>query len=108
MARYHRAGQLTDKQAADAIKLRMAAEGMRERDPLGAIHSDRRPGQSDPETARVDARTYFREWWARVPQASRAVMERVVLEDQPVWSGGGIVTRDCHMSRLCAGPDAIA
>ncbi|NPD16267.1 hypothetical protein HOY34_13790 [Xinfangfangia sp. D13-10-4-6] len=108
VTRYHRAGHLTDKQAATAQSLRMAAEGMRERDPLAALPIDRRAGQSDPEAARVDSRAWFRRMWAMVPVSSRPVVERVVLDDQPIWSGGGIVARDRHMLRLCAGLDAIA
>jgi hypothetical protein len=105
--RYFRAGHLTDAQAAVAIRLRMASEGMRERDPLAALRIDRMAGQSDPEAARVDSRSWFREMWAQVPQSSRPVLERVVLDDLPIWHGNP-AQRDRHMQRLCAGLDAIA
>lgn len=105
--RYFRGGYLTDRQAAAAISLRMASEGMRERDPLAALRIDRVAGQSDPEAARVDSRAWFREMWAQVPPASRPVIERVVLDDQPIWHGNP-AQRERHMQRLCAGLDAIA
>ena len=105
--RYFRAGHLTDAQASVAIRLRMASEGMRERDPLAALRIDRMAGQSDPEAARVDSRAWFREMWASVPQSSRPVIERVVLDDLPIWHGNP-AQRERHMQRLCAGLDAIA
>ena len=107
VSRYHRAGHLSDKQAATAQTLRMAAEGMRERDPLAAMPIDRRMGDSDPEAARVDSRAWFRRMWAMVPVSSRPVIERVVLDDLPIWHGNS-GTRERHMKRLCAGLDAVA
>lgn len=106
VARYYRAGHLTKEQAAAGAKLRMAAEGMRERDPLEALRVDRRAGCSDPEAARVDARRYFRELWAKVPQASRPVVERVVVDDLPVWHGNP-AQRERHLERLRRGLDAV-
>ena len=102
IARYYRAGHLTKEQAAAGAKLRMAAEGMRERDTLEALRVDRRSGGSDPEAARVDARRYFRELWARVPRASRPVVERVVIDDLPIWHGNPS-QRERHLERLRSG-----
>lgn len=105
---YRKQGALTAEQEAAAEKLVMAAEGMRERDPLAALASVRARGNHDPEAARVDARRYFRELWAKVPQASRPVIERVVLDDLAIWAGCGQATRERHMKRLCDGLDAIS
>jgi hypothetical protein len=105
--RYHRAGNLSKQQVASAARLRMASEGMREQDPLAAIRIDRRAGGSDQEAARVDARRYFRELWAHVPQSSRMVVQRVVLDDLPIWRGGSPAQRERHMVRLRAGLDAL-
>lgn len=103
---YAAQGKLTAKQAAAADTLRMAAEGMQERDPIAAL-GIRAPGGSDPEASRVDRRAYFRELWANIPVSSRPVIERVVLDDQPIWHGNAS-QRDRHMLRLSAGLDAIA
>lgn len=108
VARYLRGDKITAKQAAAAETLRMASEGMRERDPLAALVVIRARGNHDPEAARVDARRYFRELWAKVPQDSRPVIERVVLDDLPIWSGGGIEARERHIQRLRDGLDAIS
>lgn len=56
VARYLRGDKITAKQAAAAETLRMASEGMRERDPLAALASVRVRGNHDPEAARTDAR----------------------------------------------------
>jgi hypothetical protein len=108
VAIYARAGHIDKRQFSAAEKLRMASEGLREKDPLAAMRIDRIRGDSDPEAARVDARRYFRQLWADVPASSRPVIERVILGDQPIWSGGGIAARERHMARLRAGLDAIS
>ncbi len=105
ITRYFRSGHISAKQAADAVKLRMASEGMRERDPLAAL-SGVAGGRCDIEAARVDARKYFRQLWAMVPASSRPVVERVILDDQPIWHGNQGM-RDRHFARLVAGLDAI-
>lgn len=105
--RYERAGHLTRSQTSIAERLRMASEGMREKDPLAALRIDRLHGQSDPEASRVDARRYFLSLWASVPISSRPVIERVVIEDHPIWHGNS-VQRARHMQRLRDGLDAIA
>lgn len=102
---YARQGHLTAHHEAAAIKLRMAAEGMRERDPLAAIGEVRHRGDGGPE-AMIDARRYFRDLWAMVPQDCRPVVERVVLLDEPLWRCGPSV-RERHMQRLREGLDAI-
>lgn len=104
---YARRGHLSKSQFAAAEKLRMAADGLRDRDPLAAI-TPRPQGQaSDPQAARVDARRFFRELWAHMPAASKPVVERVVIEDMPIWHGNPL-QRDRHMQRLRDGLDAIA
>ena len=104
--RYFRGGKLNAAQAAAAAKLRMASEGRRERDPLAAIGDVRHTGDDDPLARYVDNRRLFRELWARIPQSSRPVVERVVLQDQPIWRTGP-ATRERHMQRLRDGLDAI-
>lgn len=104
--RYFRAGHLTDAQAAVAIRLRMASEGMRERDPLAAI-GEIKAKSGDRAAAMVDARRWFHELWASIPTSSRPVIERVVIDDLPIWSGCGSAAWARHMSRLVAGLDAI-
>ena len=105
---YARRGHLNKSQFAAAEKLRMAADGLRDRDPLAAI-TPRPQGQaSDPQAARVDARRFFRELWATIPAASKPVIERVVIEDAPIWSRCGSAARERHMQRLRDGLDAIA
>jgi hypothetical protein len=106
LTRYQKAGKLTVQQEAAGIKLRMASEGMRERDPLAALRIDRAAGQSDPEAARVDGRAYFRSLWAGVPKACRPVIERVVLDDRPI-PDGNMAQRERYMQRLRDGLDAI-
>lgn len=106
LTRYHKQDRLTTRQAAAGAKLRMASEGMREKDPLAAIRIDRRVGGSDMEAARVDARAYFRDLWAKVPRASRLVVQRVVIDDLPIWDVSA-PQRDRHMERLRKGLDAI-
>lgn len=105
--RYRKSGKINNEQAAKADRLRMASEGMRERDPLAALSGVRHRGGFDQEAARVDARRYFREMWAEVPQSSRPVVERVVLDDLPIWHGNSAM-RERHMKRLCDGLDAIS
>lgn len=108
LMRYLRADHLTAQQVAAGLKLRFAAEGMRERDPLARIEEIRAVGEGDPLAAYVDGRRQFRALWALVPQDCRPVVERVALDDLPIWSGGGMIARDRHMMRLCRGLDAIA
>lgn len=103
-----RQGHITDAQANAALRLWMASRGSAERDPLAALngHAPIR-GDGDPLAARIDARREFLAMWHKVPQSSRPVMERVVLDDQPVW-GTNPDTRARHIQRLRTGLDAIA
>ena len=103
--RYFKAGKLTVQQYVAALSLQDAALGLACQDPLKALPIDKRMGGSDPEAARVDARRHFRRLWAAVPQFCRPVVERVVIDDQPVWTGGKAHPR--HIERLCAGLDAV-
>lgn len=105
---YARKGHLTPDQRAAAEKLRMASEGIRERDPLAAIGEVRIMSTGGAQEAMIDARRYFRDLWAAVPISSRPVIERVVLHDEPIWSGCGGRTRERHMQRLRNGLDAIS
>lgn len=106
VARYAKAGHITQVQAANAAKLRMASEGMRERDPLAALGGVR-GGGSDREAIRVDSRRYFRQLWDAIPKASRPVIERIVIDDLPLWRCNQS-TRERHFARLSAGLDAIS
>ena len=104
---YARKGHLDKRQFAAAEKLRMAADGLRDKDPLAAIVIDRGRGQSDPLAAKIDARRFFRELWAQVPASSKPVIERVVIEDLPIWHGNP-AQRERYMQRLRDGMNAIA
>lgn len=105
---YAAKGQITREQEAAAEKFRAAADGMRDRDPLAAIGEVRiRPSAGDAAAARIDARRFYHEMMARIPKASMPVVERVVVDDQPIW-GGNSAQRERHMQRLRDGLDAIA
>lgn len=108
---YHLQGKLTKAQAAAAANLYAAWAGHPARDPLAAIGEtvDRTP-YTDPQSKIVDARRMFRAMWARVPMASRPVIEHVVLNERPLRSMAGCTdghTADRHMLRLREGLDAI-
>ena len=107
VTRYERKGKLTRDQAAAAAKLLDASGGHRDRDPLAALSGVRSTGNVDPLAQFVDRRAYFRELWAQIPAHCKPVVERVVIEDQPIWHGNPS-TRDRHMQRLREGLDAIA
>jgi len=104
---YRKQGIISHAQAAAAATLRMASEGMKERDPIASIGETRTPGGSDPEAARVDSRKYYRELWARIPQSSQPVVHRVVLDDLAI-KDGNVFQRVRHFLRLRAGLDAIS
>lgn len=103
---YEKAGRLNRSQVAAAEKLRNAADGLRDRDPLAALGEVRSVGCGDIQEARVDARRFFHQLWAAVPKASRPVLERVVIDDTPIWHGN-LEQRERHMQRLREGLDAI-
>ena len=103
---YARKGHLTPQQEAAAEKLRLASEGMRERDPLAAI-GEVRAQRGDVMVARIDARRYFRALWDAIPQASRPVVQRVVLDDEAIWDHGR-QSKERNLQRLREGLDAIA
>lgn len=94
---------LSHSQAAAAERLYRAAMGNPDRDPLCAI-GDVRGGGGDPQAAAVDRRREFQRMWRCIPRSSWPVVERVVIDDLPIWSG---VHRQHHMQRLCIGLDAI-
>lgn len=103
--RYLLAGKLTVRQYMAALALSDAALGMPAQDPLAALRV-RVQGGSDPEAAKVDARRNFRRLWAAVPSHCRPVVERVVLDNRAVWSGGR--AQAVHTERLGIGLDAVA
>lgn len=107
VAIYEKAGHLDKRQVAAAEKLRMAADGMRDRDPLAALGEVRASGRSDPQAARVDARRFFHQLWADVPSASKPVVERVVVNDEPIWHGNPL-QRERHIKRLRDALDVVA
>ena len=84
--RYVRNGTLTTRQANVARALYAASQGKLRQDPLSALRIDRTGEVNDPQAASVDARRDFHRMWAMVPEYAKAVVERVVLEDRPVWS----------------------
>lgn len=104
-------GKLTKAQASAAANLYAAWAGHPARDPLAAIgETVDRTAYTDPQSAIVDARRMFRTMWARVPVASRPVIQHVVLDERPLRSMAGCSdghTADRHMLRLCEGLDAI-
>jgi len=103
---YHRAGKLDAAHVARGLALRMAAEGLPDRDPLAAIAAIRGGGGSDPLAAVVDSRRWFRRVMATIPQACRPIIERVAISDLPIPRGNS-AARARHMDRLRAGLDAI-
>lgn len=105
---YAKAGSITPRQHAAAVTLRMAADGMPDRDPLAAIGEVRiRQSAGDAAAARIDARRFYHKLMARIPMASIPVVERVVVDDLPIWHGNS-AQRERHMQRLRDGLDAIA
>jgi len=61
----------------------------------------------DPMVTALDKRREFWVLWQLVPSSSRPVVERVVLDDLPIWDGNS-AQRERHMKRLRAGLDAMA
>lgn len=106
---YAKAGSITPRQHAAAVTLRMAADGMPDRDPLAAMSGGVRtaPGPDDMAAARIDARRFYHALRDAIPPASRPVIERVVVDDLPIWHGNS-AQRERHMQRLRDGLDAIA
>ena len=106
---YAAKGRITREQQAAAEKLRNAADGMRDRDPLAALAGEVRaaPDACDAAAARLDARRFYWQLRDAIPPASRPVIERVVVDDLPIW-GGNSAQRERHMQRLRDGLDAIA
>ena len=104
---YALAGHIDKGQFAAGEKLRMAADGMREKDPLAAIGADIMRHQSDPMAAIVDARQFFRQLWSVIPPSARPVVERVVIEDRPIQKCSA-EQRERYMQRLRDGLQAIA
>lgn len=91
---------------AAAEKLRMASEGMMERDPLARLGEVSARG-GDPQGARIDARRYFRQLWDTIPTDFRATVERVALDDLPIRHGN-TATRERQIQQLRRGLDAIS
>ena len=102
-----RGKHITAAQATAAARLWMASRGKQEKDPLAAL-SGHAPIRSsgDPLAARMDARREFLAMWHSIPMASRPVVERVVLDDQPIWDGNSAM-RERHIQRLRVGLEAL-
>lgn len=109
VAIYAAKGQITAQQHAAAEMLRNAADGLRDRDPLAALAGEVRtaPDACDAAAARIDARRFYHKLRDSIPPASRPVIERVVVDDLPIWHGNPD-QRERHMHRLRDGLDAIA
>lgn len=105
VARYHRQGKLTAAHVAAASKLFSASAGLPDRDPLAAIGDVKARGGCKL-AARIDARRYFFELLGQIPPSSRAIVEHVVICDNPIWNGNS-AQRERYMSRLRDGLDAI-
>ena len=98
---------LTREHLAAAERLHHAAHGIIERDPLAAIVVDESRTGRDAQVALIDARRRFRSMRDSIPSASWPVIERVVIEDRPLWRGGNPGTRARHLQRLRDGLDAM-
>lgn len=103
---YAAKGQITKEQAAAGDALLLAAEGMNEKDPLAALAGRVQSSPASPETARVDARRAFWKMWDKIPKSSKPIVERVVLNDQPVWAHPAH-GQDAHFKRLQDGLEAL-
>lgn len=103
---YHKQGHLTVEQWNIATMLREAADCAPAADPLAALRIDRIVG-GDPQAARFDRRRKFLAMWANVPGHARPVIERVVINDCPLWRSSG-PQRERHMLRMRQGLDALA
>lgn len=97
--RYLRTGMLTVRQANVARALFTASEGRLREDPLSALFIDRGTDRPDPQGAAFDARRDFHRMWRMVPDYAKPIIERVVIEDLPVWSRMGRA-RDQHLQNL--------
>ena len=84
-----------------------ASVGKLSDDPLAALRIDKLPAPSDPAGAAFDARRHFHRMWEHVPGYARTVIERVVLEDRPVWATSG-QQKARHLDRLARGLEELA
>lgn len=107
LQRYLSSGKITVAQFMAGSALQRAALGRLTDDPLSALSIDKPAAPSDPQAAAFDARRHFHRMWETVPKFARPVMERVVLDDQPVWRNGGAQMAR-HIERLQQGLDALA
>lgn len=79
----HRADLLTVKQVNTADQLFRAACGQLHQDSLAALGTKVDDGTSDPQAHAFDTRRDFHRLWEMVPEGSRAVIEHIVLRNQP-------------------------
>lgn len=113
VSRYLLAGHITLPQANAARSLYAASHGKLRDDPLRSlrIYGGRIDGSissDDPLAAAYDARRDFHRMWDMVPTFARPVIERVVLEDMPVWESHNSVVRGRHLDRLERGLEELA
>jgi len=106
LQRYLDSNKLTVAQFMAGCALQRAASGRLADDPLSALAIDKPSAPSDPQAAAFDARRHFRRMWDAVPNSARPVLERVVLDDQPVWCNGGVQMAR-HIERLQHGLDSL-
>jgi len=103
---YFDAGHLTAGQFNAALDFRAAAGGNKNADPLAALRIDRTPC-GDKQASDYDARAKYRALKALIPKASIQVVERVVLDNEAVWSRHGQAARLRHLKRLADGLEAM-
>lgn len=105
IAIYWTSGKLTDAQYNAAIELRHASEGNLNADPLTALQIDRTPC-GDPQASAFDARRKYHRMIAEIPRYCLPIIERVVLNDQPIWRPNG-PSAARHLARLTIGLQAL-
>lgn len=104
---YLNRGKLTPRQFNVADAIYRASQGQRSEDPLAAIVVIRGMGGSDPQADYVDRRRAFFRLWDMVPTYAQAIVERVVVCNEPIWRGGG-EQMSRHLDRLQRGLDHVA
>lgn len=107
VAIYHAQGRLADAQLAAALMLHDLAHGVVSGDPLAALSIDCQP-RGDVHAARIDARRRFAALYRKIPHSCRPVIERVVINNEPLWRFANGAARERHFARLRDGLQSIA